>query len=221
MKLTLTVRNETPPDYFRFTHPETGHVSQCSDMGGWLAAINKYRSDNQFPPVSPEDAIDQLCKLLPPGWCEYEENGQKPPWFINTRLGVRDVLNGLKALTRFVISGAPLVSKEKAAERALTCSRCYFNVPISGCSPCIGLSSAILAISGANETPSDASLKSCACCACPTKAKVWLPIEIIAKSTTDEQMRKFPDFCWQKKEILALSEDAKTSHSTIDYTDSK
>lgn len=203
MRLVIVKRLECPPDGYRFTHPETGHKSFSLDKRSWLQAIYKYRADNGFPQVDPADCIDQLCKLLPPGWCAYE-SGEKPSWYINTRLGVRDVMRGTKAMAQFIIAGAPLVSKEKAAERALVCSRCYFNVPISGCSPCVGLSSAILAISGANKTPSDASLRSCAVCACSTKAKVWMPTEIIAKSTTEEQMQRFPDFCWQRQELSGI-----------------
>lgn len=213
MKLVLVKHNETPPDYFRFTHPETGHVTQEAFIKDWLKAIAKYREDNQFPPISAEDCIDQFCKLLPDGWCRYE-NGVKPEWFVNTRLGVWDVLRGTKAMGDFIVAGMPLVDKDLAASRAQTCSRCYFNVPTQGCAPCVGLASAILSISGANKTPSDASLKSCACCSCSVAAKVWIPAEIINKSTTAEQMHRFPDFCWQKKEIESLSEDGKTSNSS-------
>lgn len=203
MKLKLISHREVPPDGYRFTHPETGHKTESTDERAWLKAIKKYREDNGFPPIEEADIWDQFCKLLPPGLCVYDD-GSKPAWFVTTRLGVRDVMRGTKAMAQFIFSGMALVSKEKADERAQICSRCYFNVPISGCAPCVGLASAILAISGANKTPSDASLRSCAVCACSTKAKVWLSNEIIAKSTTEEQMQRFPDFCWQRKELSGI-----------------
>lgn len=212
-RLVLVKHNEVPPESgdimgYRYTHPETGHISHARDIPSWLEAINKYRSDNGFSVVDPADCINQLCQLLPQGWCKYE-TGERPSWYVNTRLGVMDVLRGTQALANFIVSRMKVVDKTLASQRALTCSRCYFNVDTAGCAPCVGLAEAVVNISGDNKTPSDPSLKSCAVCSCSVRAKVWMPIDTIAKSTTEEQMQRFPDFCWQKREINAMSTESK------------
>jgi hypothetical protein len=205
MKLVLNDRKSVPPDGYRFTHPETGHKTENTDWKAWLKAIRKYREDNRFPIIEEADIWDQFCKLLPPGHCTYE-SGEKPSWHINTRLGVRDVLNGTKVLASFFVAGMPLVSKELAESRSATCSRCYFNIGMSGCSPCVGLQGMIESIGGKIKTRADASLESCAVCKCSNLAQTRLPIEILAKGVTEDQLEKYPkDFCWKIQELMALS----------------
>lgn len=205
MKLKFTNRKSgVPPDGFTYKDPDTGYVSNSWDEHAWLESIAKHRSDNGLPPIAEEDIYDQFCKVCPPGWCTYE-NGQKPTWFVDMRLGVADALQGTKALAAFVIAGKPLVSKELAASRSQTCARCYYNVNSQGCASCINLYGVIDSIAGGITTPSDPSLKICAVCKCSTKAKTRLPIEIIKKTTTQEHMDRFPSHCWIPKEI-ALTE---------------
>jgi hypothetical protein len=201
MKLVLVDHRITPPDGFRFTHPETGHVSFSLDETAWFKAIEKYRTDNGFPLIDRADIFDQFCKLLPPGLCRYD-NGDKPAWYVNTRLRVSDILRGTKALTQFVVAGFPTVNKELAASRSAICARCPFNVPISGCQPCVGLSSLIVSIGGSIKTPADVSLKTCAVCLCSNLAQTRLPIELLAKTVTTDQIEKYPrDFCWKIAEL--------------------
>jgi hypothetical protein len=212
MRLKLISHHrEVPPDGYRFTHPETGHKTESTDERAWLKSIRKYREDNGFVPIDEADIYDQFCKLLPPGWCVYE-NGNRPTWFVDTRLGVREILNGTKVMASLLVAGMPLVSKEKAAERALICSRCYYNVPISGCAPCLGLSSLIERIGGDIKTPSDASLKSCAICICSNKAQTRLPIEILAKGVDAEMLTKFKSvpFCWKGQELSDIDSNPQS-----------
>lgn len=200
MKLKLVHHGgEVPPDGYRFVHPETGHKSASTDERAWLKDIKKYREDNGFPPIDEADVYDQFCKLLPPGWCAYED-GSRPQWFVNTRLGVQDVLNGTKVLASFLLAGMPLVSPELAESRSVTCARCPFNVQISGCSPCVGLQSLIEQIGGSIKTSADASLQSCAICKCSNRAQTRLPIELLKRGMTDDQADKWPSFCWKANE---------------------
>lgn len=200
MKLVLNDRKSVPPDNYRFTHPETGHKTESTDWKEWLKAIRKYREDNGFPVINEADIWDQFCKLLPPGLCTYE-SGEKPDWYVSTRLGVRDVLNGTKVLASFVVAGMPLVSRELAESRSRVCASCYFNIRISGCSPCVGLQGLIESIGGSIKTRADASLESCAVCKCSNLAQTRLPIEILRRGVTDDQMPKWPSFCWKAAEL--------------------
>lgn len=166
-----------------------------------MDAINKYRGDNGFPAVDQADCIDQLCKILPPGWCTYD-TGARPSWYVNTRLDVQDIYNGTKVLGSFYIAGQPLVSKELAASRSAICARCPYNIGVSGCQPCIGLQGLIEGIGGRIKTPSDSSLKSCGICKCGNLAQTRLPINILAKGVEVDQLEKYPkDFCWKISEL--------------------
>lgn len=209
MKLVLVKHNEVPPESggimgYRYTHPETGHISHARDVDGWKQAIDKYRSDNGFPPIEMADAVDQLCKLLPRGWCKYSD-GTKPSWFVNTRLQVGDLVNGTKVLAGFIYKGMPLVSKELAESRSETCARCPFNVDISGCQPCSDLAAIVISIGGDLKTKSDPSLKHCAICLCSNLAQTRVPIDILRRGVTPEMADKFKsvDWCWKAKELFS------------------
>jgi hypothetical protein len=206
VKLVLTNRKDgCPPDGYRFTDPDTGLTTKSTDERAWLKQIAQRRLDNGLPPIPEADIYDQFCKLLPPGWCKYE-NGEKPKWHVDTRLNVHDVLRGTKVLASFISDGMPLVSKELAASRASTCARCPFNIAISGCQPCIGLANLISTIAGNIKTPADPSLKSCAICHCSNRAQTRLPIELLAKGVDADMREKFAsvDFCWKRQELESL-----------------
>lgn len=217
MKLRMVKRMECPPESggkmgFRYTHSEDGHISHARDERSWLKAISQHCRDNGYAPVAPEDAFDQLCKLLPPGWCRYE-NGENPKWFVEMRITVWDVLRGTKVLLAELMAGAPLVDKQLAISRSLACSRCPFNVPISGCAPCVGLSSLIETVGGVIKTPSDPVLKSCIICGCSNRAQTRLPIEILAKGVTPEQRTQYATvpFCWKGNELAAIDSGPPSS----------
>lgn len=208
-RLKLAITDQCVPDKFRFTHPISGYFISSFDKDAWLGKIKKHCEDNGYPPVDPADAIDQLCHLLPPGWCSYE-SGEKPAWFVETRLTVWDVLNGTQTLASFMLHGMQLVSKELAESRSDCCAKCFYNVQIAGCSPCIGLYQLIENIGGSIKTQSDSSLLQCAVCKCSTKAKTRMRIEDIEKGTTQEHMERFPSFCWVRNEVLTLREKTAT-----------
>ncbi len=206
-KLHFTFKDsEVPPDNLRFTHVD-GHVSISSDKASWHAKIEKHEKDNgrELSPTWKEDAQDQLCRLLPPGWCEYE-NGAGPDFFLNTRLDANAFKRGIAVLASIVLSPDPLVSPELAESRAKICAACPANTNIEGCQPCMKLSEAIANIKGSGTTSCDGILRQCACCACPSRANVWIKPELLKKGVEEEQMRKLRlfDHCWKWREIDAL-----------------
>lgn len=203
-KLVLIDHRSVPPDGFRFTQPETGYFHSSWDEHEWLKSIKKYRADNGLAPIDEADIYDQFCKLLPPGLCRYD-NGERPTWFVSTRLQVADILNGTKVLAGFVFNGMPLVNKELAEARSATCGRCPFNVEISGCQPCTNLAEIVVSVGGDMKTKSDNLLKHCAICLCSNLAQTRVPIEILAKGVTQEMATKFKsiEWCWKAKELTA------------------
>lgn len=200
-RLKLIQHSECPPDMYRYKHPQDGWLDRCYDYTGWLRRIEDHRRINGYP--EPEDwvaeAEDQLCRLLPPGWCK-QETGEPPEWFLNTRLTVDDVMRGTRVLASFVAQGMPLVEKKVAAERGAICATCPFSISAPGCGPCIGLSNLIAEIAGSEQLPSDPILsnKSCGICGCAARAQIWLPIELLNKGVTEEMMEQWPmEFCWK------------------------
>lgn len=200
-----------PPDQFRYKFREDGWTEKCYSYDGWLGRIKEHRRINGYetPPEWQAEAEDQLCRLLPPGWCQ-QETGEPPEWFLDSRLTMGDVLRGTAVLGAFVAQGMPLVSKAEAAARGVICAGCPLAINVAGCGPCVGLSNAIAEVAGNEPLPSDTALgnKSCAVCKCAARAQIWLPIELLARGVTELMMSQFPIFCWKKMELQALSKNA-------------
>jgi hypothetical protein len=194
----------TPPDLFRFKFPD-GYTIRAFSKDDWFEKIQKYATDNDYPlPDNWKDiAEDQCCRTLSGEWC----TGGDEYSFVSPRFTFNDFLRGMKTLGQFVISGQ-VVSQEVAEARAVVCSRCVLNMTIPGCSSCAGMADAVVAIKGAKSTKYDHLLKACGICKCGNEAKVWLPIDIISKSTTPEMLEQYKrvEECWQKNELLTLQE---------------
>jgi hypothetical protein len=194
------------PDNLRFTHVD-GWISLASDTASWYDKIKKHEKDNgrEIAPDWKEAAQDQLCRILPPGWCSYD-NDSPQDFFINTRLTVNDMKRGIEVLAAIVMSPDPLVDQPLAESRARICAACPANIVIEGCAPCMKLSEKIANIKGSGVTESDPLLKQCAACSCPSRANVWIKPELLKKGVEEEQMQKLRHFdhCWKWKEIDAL-----------------
>lgn len=207
-QLKLIQKSECPPDQYRYRHREDGWLDKCYDHVGWLRRIQDHRRINGYPdPVDwVAEAEDQLCKLLPPGWC-VQNTGEPPEWFLDTRVTVDDVMRGTRVLAEFVWQGMPIVEKKVASERANICATCPFAISAAGCGPCIGLSNLIAEVAGSETLPSDSILanRSCAICGCAARAQVWLPINLLYKGVTDQMMQQWPSHCWKGKELVEFS----------------
>lgn len=205
-RLRLLQHTECPPDEFRYRFTD-GYTVKCFNYDGWLARIAAHRRNNGYVKLDDwiAEAEDQLCRILPAGWCE-QETGAPPEFYLDARMTLDDVLNGTKVLASFVGQGMPLVSRDVAEARGKTCAGCYAAVSIPGCSPCVGLASLVADIAGAEPLTSDPFLenKSCAVCKCSARAQIWLPIELLAKGVPDEMLPKFPEWCWKKKGVEQL-----------------
>lgn len=202
-RLKLIQHAECPPDQYRYKHREDGWLDKCYDYTGWLRRIEDHRRINGYHP--PEDWIaeaeDQLCKLLPPGWCQ-QDTGAPPAWFLDARVGIDDVLRGTKVLGAFVLQGAPVVQRTVAAARGAICATCPFATKVGGCGSCAGISNAIAEVAS-EPLPSDTLLenKSCLVCKCAARAQIWMPIHLLNMGVTEEMMGQFPDWCWKRAEI--------------------
>lgn len=205
-RLKLIQKSECPPDQYRYKHRQDGWIDKCFDYTGWESRIQDHCRFNGFPPVDMAEAEDQLCRLLPPGWCK-QETGEPPEWFLDARTDMETIIRGTKVLASFVAEGMPLVVKEEAARRGAICATCPFSVNAAGCGPCQGLSNLIAEVAGADALPSDSLLsnKSCLICGCAARAQIWLPIELLAKGVTPEMDAQWPSWCWKGDQVRKLS----------------
>lgn len=213
-RLRFNIREfESVPDGFRYTHPETGHTDRHVHKEVWLRMIRDHLRRMNLPIPDDIDAIaeDQCCRLLPPGFCVYAD-GSNPDRYINTRIGVDEIVNGTKVLASFIAHGMPVVEQSLAEARGKTCASCYANIATEGCSACRNFVSVVMEVSGNRKTSSDPYLerRACGVCKCATQAQIWLPIEILAKGMTPEMDSLWPAHCWKKNERDALTETSQS-----------
>lgn len=218
-RLRFNIREyESVPDGFRYTHPETGHTDRHIHKEVWFKKIRDHLRWMNLPIPDDIEAIaeDQCCRLMPPGICVYED-GSNTDRFINTRIGIDEIVNGTKVLSSFFANGMPLVEQSLAESRGKTCSQCYANIHAEGCSSCRNLVGVVMEIAGARKTSADSHLENRACgvCKCATQAQVWLPIEILAKGMTPEMDELWPPFCWKKNERDALTAAQQETTSAV------
>lgn len=208
---------ESVPDGFRFTHPETGHTDRHIHKEVWLKMIADHRRRMNLPPIDPAICEDQCCRLLPPGFCVYED-GSNPSRYINTRIGIDEIVNGTNVLIELAkratlsvigFKQSPLVDQSLAESRAKTCAACYANIYAEGCSPCRNAMELVVSLKGDKKTSADMYIenKACGVCKCSTQAQVWLRADILAKGVTPDMDELWPAHCWKKAEIDMFSQE--------------
>lgn len=190
----INLMGPCPPDGYRYVFPQTGHAVTGWNYNDWLQAANNHLHANNMPIPEDLDAQmqDQLCRTLPPGWCNYDDPKRPRP---STSLTWNDVLIGVVTFTRWIAAGCKYVTQEEADRRALICSRCYLNVNVQGCSGC---HKAVQEIVRNKKSKHDASLRSCAVCKCFLRAKVHFLISTLDTDNPGAQVM-YPEFCWLKK----------------------
>lgn len=195
MKLSLIKeQGPCPPEGFRYVDPVDGFVTHAWTYNDWVALHRSHlQANGRAEPDHLESLMqDQLCRTLPPGWCNYDDPNRPRP---TVSLDWGTVANGLKTFSNWILNGCHFVTQAEADRRANICSRCYYNVNISGCSAC---QKAVAETIGSRRTKFDYSLKGCAVCRCVLRAKVWFPQSILDKEN-ERLQEQYPDFCWLKR----------------------
>lgn len=192
--------NHSPPDFWRFTDPDTGFVSKAVDHYNWMLQINAHRKGNGLPKITEAVAEDQLCQQMPPGWCHHSDDEQSSRSWVNTRLRWSDIVEGTKAYLSFIASGFESVEQPEADRRARICSSCFLNVQVQGCGSCVKLASLVTGTVAGKKTPYDDNLvnKACAACGCPSRSIVHFPMNLLDQADTAEKQEKYASFCWRK-----------------------
>lgn len=198
--LRLINRDQTPPDGFRHTHP-TGYVSKAIDIYTWMQNIRAHRKANNLPQISEAEAVDVLCRTLPPGNCEHDSEERGTRSWVNTRLNWSQIIEGTKAYVDLILSGFKTVEQEEANRRAAICASCYLKTPPQGCGSCLKIAQLIVGDVAAKTTPHDSYLvnQACSVCSCPVKSIVHFPLSALDKADSPEKQEAFPTFCWRKQ----------------------
>lgn len=194
MPQVLRRRDLTPPDFFRYVH-ETGHVSQAVDWDTWQENIRDHRKANNLPPISANDAENQLCGQLAPEHCE--GNDPNRPW-VDPRISLSDVADAMKVFASFMVSGFKFVSQAEATRRARICVGCANNLNVQGCGACRSMATFITGSLVQKNTPHDDKLKTCGICKCMNVAQVHIPLENLDKKDSPDKQALYPSFCWLK-----------------------
>lgn len=192
--LALTNSRVCPPDGFRYVFPEDGFVAHGWTYQDWMdVARDHVQANPQYNiPDLPQRMEEQLCKTLPPGWCNYDDPARPRA---STVMHWEDVLRGTRTMALWISQGQTYCPQEEAERRALICSRCYLNVHVSGCAACHALVEAVVKDV---KTRSDSHLKACAACKCLLRAKVHFPLDVLDRENQKVQ-ELYPEHCWLNK----------------------
>lgn len=146
----------------------------------------------------PGDAPPFPARLRPKGGAGASGVAAAAEWVRNARAGVGLWLD-------YYGSKGP-VEPSVAEQRASVCATCEFNQPMTGLNALSqeageDLSKILGTLRSRKLTTSkDEQLNGCALCACPLKAKVWVPMDLVLKHTRAQVMEKLPAHCWIKSE---------------------
>lgn len=120
---------------------------------------------------------------------------------------LKKTADGIALLKDWVGSGLEPVSTALANSRAPCCAACEKNITGQWWTNATGLVADAIRKqinfkNGAKlETVLEDKLGTCSVCLCNLSLKVWCPPEHIQNHTTEQQLEKFPDWCWIKKEL--------------------
>lgn len=205
--LRLRIFSEAPP-ILRYRVPETGElvpargmeVPNYNDLEDVVRAY--YRANKlSVPPNLPLLIQDQLCRVIPSRFCADEHGNVLRDGSTVFGFNFDIVKQGTATLVDWFVRGAATrVSSTETVRRSEICRTCSFNQPVPGCTSCnsTALHALVNKIVGGETLTSDAALHGCSICGCSLKAKTRLPLDVLRRHTSEEQLNKFPAHCWMK-----------------------
>lgn len=204
--LKLRTFTESPP-FLRYRVPETGEVvpsvgQEVHNYNDLETVVRAHYRANQksVPPNLPLLIQDQLCHQNPSRYCS-DENGNVLRDGSFSGFNFEIVRQGTATLVDwFFREGGKKVGDEEIIARSNICASCPYNQPVPGCTSCNqnALHAVVERIVGNKSYTTDARLNGCSICGCSLKAKTRLPLEVLRRHTSAEQLEKFPSHCWMK-----------------------
>ncbi len=113
------------------------------------------------------------------------------------KVSAGDIGNFIFSMKKWAMTGGVCVEAEEAERRANICSSCPHNSKAVGCSSCMQILPKVMGMVGNKTTTHDDVLESCDRCSCSLRAKVWLPMEVVAGG----KVLTLPSSCWMKGEV--------------------
>jgi hypothetical protein len=111
--------------------------------------------------------------------------------------------NGALTVLEWLGEGGTVVPRHKADARAKVCIECPHNVP-GGALTKVVAEAVRRHLEVKNKLGVNVSgekkLHQCNICLCQLRLKVHVPIEVIRRHMSREELARFPDYCWQKTE---------------------
>lgn len=198
--MQLLSYREVPPGYYRYVPPETGVEITAWDADAWVRKAREHLQANNIPvPIDLQAQMeDQLCQVLPPGWCQFDDPSRPR---VDTRLSWGDVEAASSTFGGWVSEGRPLVEQTEAERRAKICANCYLNTRATGCGmSCRALLRTLFGLLTSRKTSVDDRLQSCAACKCLLRLKVHFPLTLIEQHDKRDLQMLLPNWCWLKQD---------------------
>jgi hypothetical protein len=202
MPLEFELRNvnETPPNGFEYTQPESGRVFSDYTYDRFIKDIRDHRLGNGYPitPTWEEELQDEMCRKHPHWFPDHCKRIDSPKL---RKVSFASALSFLGMLSRWAFKGAKFVPQEEAERRANICLTCPLNQPLQlGCGACQStILQGISNLMGSHTTTLDEKLGACGICSCSLKVAVHFPLEAQQFSLTEQMKQEFKDlgYCWK------------------------
>ena len=179
--------------------------------------IADFRAGNDLPNATAKEVIheieEQTCARLHGDreWCTDADKKKVRAAVLHRSGVVNRVAEGGKILVNWLGAGAKAVSLEIAQTRADVCRTCDRNSPdhkwLKLTGDIVHSIAEQMQIKGERKMRVDGeeNLHVCKECMCVIPLKIWLTHETLSKDMNGEDWNKWPDHCWQKKELQPTS----------------
>jgi hypothetical protein len=185
-----------PSGGYQYTQEETDHTESADSFHQLVTRVAAHRRANNLPvPFNIADIVEaQVCENRKELCTEYIP---KPP--PNRALTIELALRFTRTLV--AAGGKRVEVQAEADQRAAICAVCQDNIEPQGCTGCTGglVRKAVEFIAGSRKTPYDKLLKSCKHCGCFNAAQIWMPLEALQTTISDDENSALPDHCWKRK----------------------
>lgn len=226
----LKDRSKQIPNGFRFTQPQTNwQAPPWSSFDSIVKALMAHRRGNpalvrkhkwalDYDSVAFEVDTFNAALCVANGWTDFivSENAEPPKYqppqaerpgaaFVGA---VKRSSAGIKLVVEWLGSGLKPVPLEVAEKRASVCVACPLNVKGNFLQKLEAAAAdkvrALLAVKHdmALRTSQDANLGSCTACDCFLPLKIFSPLDLIQKNTSEEVRAKLDTKCWILSESL-------------------
>src|SRR5689334_3454366 len=101
LSLINPLRGPCPPEGYRWVDPVDGWISHAWDYRTWVeqAVMHLRANGREIPDDLGEQMQEQLCLLLPPGWCLYDDPNRPRA---SPGLEWSDIAGGLKTFSKWI-----------------------------------------------------------------------------------------------------------------------